>query len=286
MVAFLQCGTSGTGKSTTSQSSQRILSLAPSITETLFALGVGERVVGVTDFCTYPPQVKTLPKVGGYVDPRYEAILRLQPDIAFLLREHEALKNFLSAHQIRYVEIDNHNLSGIILSFEIIGSACGKGDEGTALADSLRRALVNAQVLTGPRPRVLLCVGRDNAGMGGITSGFAAGPATFYDQILTAAGAENVLKDSVPTYPSFSGEAVVRLDPDIIIDFMPSMGTLPASVVQKDWNSLKMVKAVKNSAVYCLEGDYTTIPGPRIGLLIDDFARMVEGFRKGNEALP
>jgi iron complex transport system substrate-binding protein len=248
----------------------RIISFAPSITETLFALGMGDRVVGVTRYCLYPAQVKQLPQVGGFLDQNFEMILTLKPDLVLLLKEHGTLIDFLKKNSITYKSINNENMAGILQSFDSIGVWCGKKVSADSLVNRIKQEIVDT-VSSIKRPRVLLCIGRDNAGSGSITKIYAAGPRTFYHELLLASGGENVYQDSAFAYPSMSGEGIVRLAPDVIIDIMAGSPGLDTAVLHRDWNVLSMVPAVKNQKVFCLAGDYLTIPGPRIVQILKDF---------------
>ena len=104
---------------------KRIISMSPSITETLYALDLGERVVGVTRFCTYPPETKEKMKVGGYIDLNYEAITVLQPDLVILLPEHEKVRNYLTELGIRFQVVHNRTVSEILATIITIGTICG-----------------------------------------------------------------------------------------------------------------------------------------------------------------
>jgi iron complex transport system substrate-binding protein len=249
------------------QDYHRIISFAPSITETLFALGLGDRVIGVTRFCTYPQQVKKLPRIGGYLDPNYEMILSLKPDLVLLLKEHSALIEFLNRNRIRHQVIDNENVSAILRSFRTIGSLCGAQKQADSIVASIRSEMAGPAP-TQQRPKILVCIGRDNPGAGSISKIFVAGPISFYSQLVNDAGGENAYADSSFSYPSFSAEGIIRLAPDIIIDLMSSVAGVAQDKVRSDWQSLSMVPAVKNNLVFCPSDDYMTIPGPRIGLIL------------------
>jgi iron complex transport system substrate-binding protein len=266
-MCFLCCTSSKEPDATPALQYRRIISFAPSITETLFALGLGDRVVGVTRFCTYPDQVKTIPRIGGYLDPNYEMILSLKPDLVLLLKEHSALIDFLNKNLIRHQVIDNENVNAILQSFRSIGALLGKGRESDSLVASIRLEMSDP----GPaksRPQVLICIGRDNPGAGSISKIFVAGPKTFYGELINYAGGKNAYGDSSFSYPSFSSEGIIRLAPDIIIDLMSSVAGLPQEKIKNDWQGLSMVPAVKNGLVFCPTDDYMTIPGPRMGLIL------------------
>ena len=249
----------------------KIISFAPSITEMLYELGLGDNVSGVTQFCKYPPEAAGKTKIGGYADHNYEAVIRLKPDLAIVLKEQRDLIQFFGKYSITYITVGSDSVDEIIESIQSIAKACNIIDRGDSIARKLRSSLNDAPVSTdGSRPKVLLCVSRDNVGGGAISKCFIAGDAAFYNQLIESAGGVNVLKGTGQAYPSISAEAVIRLNPDIIIDISSANSNKPQQAICGDWKTLKTVAAVKTDNVHCLYGDYLTIPGPRFTLILDD----------------
>ena len=252
---------------------ERVISFVPSATEILYELGLGDRVVGVTQFCNYPPAAAQKEKVGAHTDPNYEAILRLKPDLMVILKEERELMPFLDKYGIRYVTIGSDTVEEIIESVRSVAAACGAGERGDSLAQTLRNRLEIQLVDTNgnKKPKVLLCVSRDNPGSGTVNKCFAAGASSFYNQLIESAGGVNALKGVSQAYPSISAESVVRLGPDIIIDISSShIISNQQEAACGDWGIFKSVAAVKTKNVRCLSGDYLTIPGPRFVLILDD----------------
>jgi iron complex transport system substrate-binding protein len=278
-VLFLCCTNSRESNAIPAAHYQRIISFAPSITETLFALGLGDRVVGVTRYCNYPEQAKTLSRIGGYFDPNYEMILALKPDLVLILKEHSSIADFLRKNRIDCRVVDDDNVDAILGSFAMIGAMFGRGKEADSLI-SVFRSELPAPVVSPVRPRVLLCIGRDSPGSGTIAKVYLAGRKSFYSELINDAGAENAYADSSFSYPSFSGEGVIRLAPDIVIDLSASVAGVGAEKVRQDWNTLDMVPAVKNLLVFCPVNDFMTIPGPRIGLIVREIRKTVDAYHK------
>lgn len=274
VFSFLQCSSENASWDQNKISNcKRIVSFAPGITETLFALSFGDRVVGVTRFCNYPPQTAKIPRVGGFVDPNYEMLLRLHPDLAIVLKEQVELKRFLHEKSIRFTDIDNSSINGILNSFIIISEACGDRGRGEQLASEIKKELyTNPSKVVNKTPRILLCVDRENPGSGRIGKVFAAGRKTFYNELISIAGGENVIKDSIFAYPSISEEGIIRLSPDIIFDItVTAQKDDVQEKVKKDWDELNVLPVVNNRNVYVLNKDFLTIPGPRMVNILDEF---------------
>jgi iron complex transport system substrate-binding protein len=256
----------------------RIISFAPSITETLFALGLGNRVVGVTRFCNYPPEVKSIPKIGGYLDPNYEMILSLKPDLVLLLQEHSQLVYFLKKNNIHYERIGNENLEAILNSFSIIGRMCGKTLPADSLVAQIKGEIVH-DTINLRKPRILVCIGRDNPGSGNVSKAYIAGPKTFYNDLLRCAGGTNAFSDTAIAYPELSAEGIMRIAPDIIIDLMAAVVGINEETVRNDWKKLRSVPAVKNKMVFCPANEYVSIPGPRVAFILHDLKQIISVYR-------
>ncbi|MDR0307324.1 MAG: helical backbone metal receptor [Chitinispirillales bacterium] len=254
-------------------SSLRIISFAPSVTEILYELGLGENVCGVTQFCKYPETAAQKSKVGGYTDPNYEAVLRLRPNLVILLKGNPVLPQFLDKHLIPHISVGNDSVDEIIESVLTIASKCDAAEKGASLASRLRLQL-ESEPANNRKPQVLLCVGRDNIASGSVNKCFAAGTASFYNQIIEAAGGVNVISGISQSYPSIGAEAILRFNPDIVIDISAAYinnAALEENSICKDWEVYKTVLAVKSGEVHCLFGDYLTVPGPRVALIAERF---------------
>jgi iron complex transport system substrate-binding protein len=253
---------------------RRIVSLAPSVTEVLFEAGLGSRVVGVTSYCTFPRQVLGLPKVGGYLTPSYEALIALHPDLVVTLPEHADLEPRLRALGLPVLRLDHRSLDGIVRSIEQAGKRCGAAPAANRAANALRQTLRKLRRDgTGPRPRVLISFGRADD----IRQLTAAAPGTIYDDLVEHAGGTNVLTSRVIAYPTLSAESVLRLDPDVIIEF--SSGRTDAAVLRRQWNRLDSVRAVKTGRVYVFADEFLSVPGPRLVRFAETVARAIQGDR-------
>ena len=253
----------------------RIVSLAPSVTETLFALALGDRVVGVTRYCDYPETAATKAQVGGFLDPSYEAIVALQPDLVIVQQDSGESESRVQQLGIATLRVDQHDVAGILSSVETIARACGVPERGRELAGELRRRLerVREQTRGTPRPRTLVVVGREPGVP--IRSVWVAGQTVFYSEVLQLAGGVNAYTGSGGAFPEVSREGLFALDPDVIVDVLPEAARrgLDELRVRADWDELGQLKAVRSRRVVVLKQAFMERPGPRIVAMVDAVAR-------------
>jgi len=257
---------------------QRIISLAPSITETLFALGLGERVVGVTSYCKYPPQVESLAKVGGYSDANIEQIYSLHPDLVVLSPEHEKQRMALEQFGVIVVVVRNQTINDITQSFVTIAHACGVSKKSDSLSELFQLHFNQYIRPMHSSPRVLISIGRDHPGSGRVSSAYAVGPKTFYHEVISAAGGQNAIIDSALSYPRLSVEGIISTRPDIIIDIASPMGANACSLMIHDWSSIEHLEASSKNNVFCIAKDYATLPGPRLVRLKQEIQSIISNY--------
>jgi len=255
----------------------RIVSLSPNITEILFELGLGEKIVGVTNYCTYPEAAKQIAKVGGYFDPNFEAIISLKPDLVVILPEQENVNKFLSELNIKYLIVNNKTVSDILTGIKILGDTFGeeKCAENLLLSLRTRLARIKSKTINLDKPGVLISVGRA-LGSGGLNDVYAAGKETYFDELINLAGAKNVVDINNIAYPLLSAEGIIHLNPEIIVDFATDFDkqNLDEYQVIEDWKSLPDVNAVKKRRIYIRGQSYAVIPGPRFIILLEDLAQI------------
>ena len=248
---------------------RRIVSLAPNLTETLFALGVGDRVVGVTDFCDYPPEATTREHVGGPVSPNLEKIAQLRPDLVVATRSggnRLATVSSLETLGIAVFATDPHSVEDVIASTQRLGELTGASGQGSQLADALRMRLAGvAERLGGVQPTpVLLIVWLEPL--------ITVGRDTFITDALRRAGAENVIQ-TTQDWPNASLEEVARREPEYLIFVsdhseqsdrqIAGLGSLPG------WRDLD---AVRNRRIIVLS-EAVARPAPRLVDVIEQLAR-------------
>jgi len=250
----------------------RIVTMAPSLTETLVALDLEDRVVGLTRYC---PEIDGAVNVGGYFDPSYETILSLDPDLVIVMQSHDELHRRLRDLGLDTLRVDQHDVRGILASVETIAKRCGVEDRGRGLADGLRLALdeVATAVEGLDRPRVLVVVGRE-PGAGRVGTLWAAADDTFYDDVIGLAGGVNAISNSVIRYPELSREGLIAVDPDVILDVVADGGVRGVSLdaAAADWLEFEDLRAVRAHRIHVLMQDFVVIPGPRIVDTVRAFA--------------
>lgn len=257
----------------------RIVSTAPSFTEALFALGVGDRVVAVSTYCHYPSQVDSLPRVGSYLKPNVEAIVRERPDLVLVHAEQKATLTQLAGLGIKTMALKNTSLEDTLQSIREIGQAVGVAERGVAIEKNLlsKLAAIEKQNV-GKKPRTLLfVVGRTPGRLDGM---IAVGKGSFLNELIRIAGGQNVLFDSPVAYPKISMEAVFRLAPDVIVD----MGDMSVTKGVTEDHKRAVVKLWEvqpglRSKVFAVAADIFVVPGPRVVEAVEAFARILQAGR-------
>jgi iron complex transport system substrate-binding protein len=258
----------------------RIVSTSPAITETLFALGLGERVVGVSEYCHYPPEAASRTKVGSYLRPNVETIVRLKPDIVIVERLPNNATEQLKIAGIRVNPVVVGNVQDNLRMMEAIAAATNAQDRGKALTSKIRTALdrVRADGAAHERKTCLFIVGRTP---GQLESMIAVGKGSYLNELITIAGGRNMLAESAASYPKISLETVVRLQPDVIID-MGDMAQTEGVTEQhkRSVEQLWKARADIRSRVHAVASDIFVVPGPRMVDAALAFERLLHGDMK------
>ncbi|MEO0508771.1 MAG: helical backbone metal receptor [Verrucomicrobiota bacterium] len=257
---------------------QRIVSLAPSITECIHGAGATDRLVGVTRYCDYPGSISGLPRIGGMTDTNFEAVYKLKPDLIIVQEEHNASAERLDSLGIPYLIINTSTIPDIFESLRLLGGVFQTEAAAEATIRRLERRMAEIAEITkdAPKRKVLISVGR-NMGTGGLSDVYVAGRTTLYNEMLELIGAENVYSGNLK-YARLSSEGILRLEPDVVIDLIPDLEKsvkMSARQVQSEWDDLVAIPAVQNGEVYVFGDDYVCVPGPRFILVLDDIARVV-----------
>lgn len=247
----------------------RIVSLAPSVTETLFALGAGEQIVGVTQFCDYPAEAQTKPKV-GYARPNLEALVALQPDL--ILAPQEFIQRDVLAKlehlKISVFVIDAKTIEDIVTHVTTVGRMLERTVAANDLTARIRQRVVEIKARTSvfAKRRVLYVLNSEPL--------MTVGPGSFIHQMIEVAGGVNVAAQSSVPYPRISLEEVLKQDPEVIL-FPIGKAETVSDEEQQTWRRWTTMSAVKQDRFANIPTDLVNRPGPRIGEGLDALARAI-----------
>ncbi|MBN2527114.1 MAG: ABC transporter substrate-binding protein [Deltaproteobacteria bacterium] len=262
----------------TASKCERIVSLAPSLTEIVFALGLGDRLVGVTRYCDYPEAAKSKKKIGGYYDPSNEAIMSLKPDMVIMLDEHLSATKMMMATKTPHLNISNRRIFDILNAITTIGGACGVSDAASQLRRQLQSRIdgVKSARSPGQKPKTVMITTGRNMGSGTISDAYITGREGYYDEMIAIAGGINVYQGNV-AFPMVSAEGILEMNPDIVIDMVPDLdeSVLSKEQIIQQWSVLGHLRAVQTGQVYVLTEDYVVVPGPRFVLLLERLAKIL-----------
>ena len=250
---------------------QRIVSHVPSITETLFALGLGERIVGVSDHCDYPEEAKSKPKVGGYYFPNIETIVSLDPDLV-LTDGYAADIAKLEGLGIPFAVVQPKDINDILKDIELLGNITGEQKKASELINDMksRVAAVTAMVSGAAHPKVFYVYDATDP-----TKPWTAGPGSFADELIQIAGGENIAAHAQDAYFQLNIEELVNSNPDIILvdSMMGTAMTSPSEI--KTLPGWQGMTAVKENQIFTINGDLVNRSGPRIVEGLEDMARIL-----------
>lgn len=247
----------------------RIVSLAPSITEVLYAIGGSDQIVGVTEYCDYPPEARLKPKV-GYVHPNLESIVALRPDLVLAPREFLRAEILGKLEQLRIPTfiLEAKTIEDVLSHIQTIGRMLGRSTSADALAAEMRQriAQIKARTVTLPHPRLLYVLNSEPL--------ITVGPGSFIGQLIELAGGTNVAARAKTSYPRLNMEEVLKEDPELLI--FP-VGTTEgiSDREQRVWKRWATLSAVKQGRFHRISSDLLNRPGPRIVEGLEALARTI-----------
>jgi len=250
---------------------ERIVSLAPSNTEILYALGLGPKVVGVTTFCDYPPEARSVEKVGDLMSMNAEQITLLSPDLVLAIDGLDEVVAKLEEVGIPVVIVQATDLESIYGTVELVGKAASAEQAAADLVASMRDRITEvAQEVAGVQERTTVFYELDATDP---AKPYTPGPGTWHDEFITLAGGANIAADADMAWVQFSAEEIISRDPDVIILGDAKYGVSPEDVAQRPgWAALT---AVQNGAIYPIDDDLISRPGPRVVEGIETLARIL-----------
>lgn len=261
------------------KSYSRIISLAPSTTEILFTLGLGDKVIGVSEFCNWPPEAKKIPKVGGLLNPNYEAVVAARPDLVIAFDDMAEAENKFAALGIETLVVKHDSLDEILDSILTIGRRCKKAEQAEQFVSKVRNKIreIQSRIPDTNRPKVLISLGHEYSqnSTAKPRNIYIAGDDGFYSEMIKFAGGQNAYGGKLP-FPTIGAESVISMNPQIIIDLaLVAAKPVDSQITIQQWKNFSQIDAAKNDRIYVFTEDYTVIPGPRFILTLEKIARII-----------
>ena len=245
---------------------QRIVSLMPSSTEILFELGLGDKIVGVTDECDYPEEAKTKPKVGGFWSPSVEQIVDLRPDLVITDGYNTVLLSQLEALDLTVIVLQPKDIDGIFRNIELIGKVTGAEKQAAELITDMQNRIgtIAAKTAAASRPKVYyeMYVGFWTGGTG-----------SFIDALIILAGGNNIASGA-PEFAQLSNEVIIDTKPDIIVLGYMIKGTESVDEV-RNRSGWGVIPAVSNNKIYIIDSDLILRPGLRVIQGLEQLAQII-----------
>ena len=251
---------------------QRIVSHVPGITEILFALDLGERVVGVSEYGDYPEAARAKPTVGGFFQPSIEKIVELNPDLVFTNGSDEQLMTQLDTLGIAYIVLKPDDIDGIIRNIEFVGQVTAKEKRTEEVISDLQDRILSVSTQAGDAPgvRVFYTFATTD-----LNNPWTAGPGSFVDSLITMAGGANIVARAIAPWVQFSIEEIIDADTEVIIVDVSHGSAATAIAELKQHSVWQSIPAVKNGRIYPIDGDLVNRPGPRIVQGLEEMAKII-----------
>ena len=253
---------------------QKVVSLAPGITEIVFALGKGSSLVGVTKFCDYPDAARKIKKIGGFLDINMEMLVALAPDIIIAYPEHSEKISQIKL-RARIVTVRHKCLSDLLGSIIQIGRALRADHEAGGLVSAIQAKLrdVSLRVKGEKKVRTLIVAGRNADELKNM---YIIGNKDFINDILEIAGGVNAYKGDI-NYPSISLESVIFLKPEFIFEISAHYEGISEEKILELWSPFNMIPAVAKKQIRIIKDSFWLRPGPRVGLIAEELAGILAG---------
>ncbi|MDR2136837.1 MAG: helical backbone metal receptor [Synergistaceae bacterium] len=260
---------------------ERILSITPAGTEILYDIGLGDRVIGVTKYCSWPPDARRKPSLGDMMHVNLEIVMGMAPDLVLVSDMNAPVGEQVQALGYPVVTVYQDDFEQICDSMLRVGQACGVEEAAKVRIAELRESVRERTVPPGETPpRVLIVVGRDPSEED-LRKIYVAGQGAFYDDLITRAGAVNAYAQDV-AYAQMSREGLLRIDPDVIIELIGESGMeVPMDRVTSQWEAVPDLRAAQEGNVAVIRGDFTLRAGPRYPQILDAFVKIIrDGVRE------
>ena len=247
---------------------ERIVSIGPSITEFLFALGAGSRLVGTDDFSDEPAAAKSIEKVGG-IKVNFEKVVSLKPDLVLIVKFSDGTIEKLASAGLLVLVVDPQSVGEVARTAILVGRATG--EDGSALAATIDQKVQQVKVKVAAattKPRVYHEVDASDP-----AKIFTVGPGSYIHDLIEIAGGTNIAAKAVGAYPQLSAEEILRADPEVIVLAAAPYSAKPEQVAARTgWSA---ISAVKNGRIVTIEPNLINRPGPRVGEAAEAYAKLV-----------
>jgi len=258
---------------------ERIVALSPCVNEIVFALGLGNEIVGNTTYCKYPKKSLSIPKVGGYFNPSLEKILALDPSLVLMQENNYKLNDKLKQLNIKTKVIKIDRLSSIKDSILDIGKILKRDEKAQKIIDKIDLELEKLKHITKNK-KILIVMGHNTSLASRI---FVAGQNLYFDDIINASGNTNALQSKRKGQPVLNMENIIACNPDIVILLSHSMKEkgLTRDVLINPWKELP-INAGKTNSIYIIDKLYAGIPSDRLVYFLQDFQWILNDYKSKN----
>jgi iron complex transport system substrate-binding protein len=254
---------------------QRIVSLSPNVTELLYGVGAFSEVVGVSDYCSYPPQVKKLPSVGGWHNPSLEKLAAMRPELV-IVDDAQApfIEDATRKLGMRLMIVPTHRVEDVYRAMDELGKATGHEAQATQLIASTRQGLARVTQKTGglAHPSVVLIVDRTPGTLRELVTATTGG---FLAELVGIAGGRIAVPPAKDGYARLSKEDLLAANPDVILDFVHGSDSRFAGNLMEAWREMPELKAVRSGRVYGVNEDYVPHASQRMVQTAELFARLI-----------
>lgn len=254
---------------------QRVVCIHPAATEIFYDLGCADRLVAVSNFCTYPPEARNKPTVGDTMAPNLERIRMLKPDLVVVSGLNTGITRFCEEQGLRVINLHMEGIAGILEGIQRLGDLLQETEKAAKLCADTEKQLAEVRTRVAGKPLlpVFFAFYRTPGSLAGMTT---AGPGTYIDELLTLAGGRNIFQDVSEPYPQISKETLVKRQPHIIIEprDQQDLDLARQETYRADWRALT-IPAVHNQRIYFPDQDLLLRPGPRVGGAARVLAEMI-----------
>jgi len=260
---------------TAADAPRRIVSMSPNLTEILYGIGAFDRLVGISDYCTDPPEVRNLPVLGGWINPNLEKLTGLHPDLVIVdAGQAPFVADKFRELGLRVIDVPDRNIADIYSAIETLGRATGRADAAAKLEAETRRSLaeVERKLTAAPRLRVVVVVDR---AVGTLRNLVAATGGSYFAEVVRIAGGDLATPPAKEGYVNLNKEDLLAQNPDVILDFTHGQKGQFAGDPLEAWREMPELKAVRTHRVYEVDEDYVPHASQRVTETAALFARLL-----------